>query len=411
MKTIEESNEDSEHGSNNFHENKLCKTKLNSKDKEIRKDYISEIMSRTYTKQEELSEALNFPDKSDIENLYSNKNSPDLESQDVPDNQNITRHESNQNLINDESAENESTENMVYNYESDEDLDIPTEENFLKSSTSASGEDDILDCSSNFGRPRSVHFEDERWENGQYVPDDEGGHLIPWKSDHCLDSSTDSGQAETWNESLKSARSDLFLHEQGILKSAKKISPIEKKATGKPFSGSMRLHNVKSASKESVREILRKRREEMGDTIEHNSRRRIKSISNSDSRRRSKSRDNGYLDPLNRDKINENKLRKSQSMWDCSDDGLGLDILSARSIKDQKLSDYRYKTPYLSPGINLNIISNYSDGAVISKKDYHLFRSLAGANQTNTIKDRRQTYPTVKQYKKNTNIKKGKPKR
>ena len=228
-------------------------------------------------------------------------------------------------------------DDLVYNYDSEDEIEIPNEENFLKSSTSAS--DDNLESS--FGRPRSVHFEDEYWENGQYVSES-------WNSDDLPSGKTsfsNRNPEENFSQPLRSAKSQSDLSN----------SERNRRTSELAFSAKGRPQNVKSASKESVREILRRRREEMGDNNDHDSRRRIQSVETPERRRRSRSRDNGLLDPLRREKIDENRLRKAQSMWDCSDSGV--DVSMTRTYPGA--NDHSYRTSY-------SIKSNNSDGAVIS---------------------------------------------
>ena len=156
----------------------------------------------------------------------------------------------------------------------EEDINIPTEENYFKSSTSVSGDDEAFEV---VGRPRSVHFEDEFWEGGRYVSralsrSDGTLYLESSSSTEARDSRSNSGD----------------LHD---------------------VRQSRRPSNVKSARKESVREMLRKRREEIQDSIEPDGRRRLKS-SEEESR---------TLQPLRKNrrpgKYNQGVLTKTQSMY------------------------------------------------------------------------------------------------
>ena len=144
----------------------------------------------------------------------------------------------------------------------EEEIDIPTEESFLKSSTSASGDDDIVELTSN--RPRSVHFEDE------YLTDRDSQFV----SDY--DSICSRQTSHAW--SAGSSRTD-----SNHTGDSRKSSSDSGKSHPPPI-------RITHGNKESVREILKRRRQENIAVFEHDSRRRVKPIGNSSTELRSRSR-------------------------------------------------------------------------------------------------------------------------
>lgn len=175
----------------------------------------------------------------------------------------------------DPDSDTEVLKELQYSEDEDEEpegcLDIPTEENFLKSSTSVSGDDDAAETNF-FGRPRSVHFEDEHWEDGEYRI-----------------KNTQDNEYSSWNETRQSCQTekrtntndfDLVSHGdqtfrkselQSLTKSGSDFELIQRhQAAGRP-------HNVKSANRESVRELLRRKREEVEDVLANDGRRRLPS--------------------------------------------------------------------------------------------------------------------------------------
>lgn len=171
-------------------------------------------------------------------------------------------------------------------YETDDDDDdedlIPTEENFLKSSTSVSGDDD-LGADPGFGRPRSVHFEDEKWENGEYRRKDDSDNEVD-------DEDREKEQAikNSWSEvTLKNRRQkqERFELIETWTKTNRKqeLQPLVTSqkaaaAVGAFSTTSSRPQNIKSANRESVRELLRRRREEVSEILQQDNRRRINTV-------------------------------------------------------------------------------------------------------------------------------------
>ncbi|XP_066938411.1 uro-adherence factor A-like isoform X3 [Macrobrachium rosenbergii] len=256
----------------------------------------------------------------------------------------------------DDDSDNEILNALKYNYDSEEELDIPTEENFLKSSTSVSGDDEALD-QMNFGRPRSVHFEDEMWEDGEYKlkEDTEVRHggskeemLNRPKQETCVNRRFQEGE---------SISAEIQLSKQG------------------------RLSNVKSANKESVREILRRKREEAGEVLEQDDRRRAATSVDRlyggscenlfEGRGRSKSRErlqNGYICEYGN---SEYVSKKSVSAKYSVDPGRNQRASRSRSPAKGLVTvkgDMAF-VPFSG--------SQNSAGVIISRRDYVMFRSLA----------------------------------
>lgn len=141
-------------------------------------------------------------------------------------------------------------ENHISNtYDSGSESEIPTEENYLRSSTSVSTEEE-LDVYPQINRPRSVHFEDEVWFNNKYVS------KALSKSDGLLYSKPE------------------FINENNINERSSLESSGSSTSSGKLIT---KPSNVRSERAESVREMLRKRRQEVDLVIENDGRRRINS--------------------------------------------------------------------------------------------------------------------------------------
>ena len=163
----------------------------------------------------------------------------------------------------DPDIDNEVLQELQYSEDEDEEpegcLEISTEENFLKSSTSVSGDDEGAEASY-FGRPRSVHFEDEHWKDGEYriknTQDIE--YSSSWnnaRQAYRTEKHANSDHNDSWVNGEKSYRK----HElQPLHKNVSDLEPFHK--TPAPTTAG-RPHNVKSANRESVRELLRRKRE------------------------------------------------------------------------------------------------------------------------------------------------------
>lgn len=284
-------------------------------------------------------------------------------------------------------SDNELLNELEYNCESEEELDIPTEENFLKSSTSVSGDDETMETS--FGRPRSVHFEDEKWEDGEYriKKEREAERVDAWHDLHC-------GRQEVYQ--FSSLERD-FEATQEV-----------------PFSGSGRLHNIKSANRESVREFLRRKREEVGDQLQLDNRRRVSpnerkpdSESRSVERRNSRSRERTRMeiDPLDRN--SDRKVRNPYSVSDVSYRESGKEQHLSRSRTPKRTNGYSKSGRTLVP---INGVDP-SEGIIISRRDYAMYKSLVGAGQNPTsVVGNRETRRVTK-TKKPTSPKLGSHKR
>lgn len=232
------------------------------------------------------------------------------------------------------------------NSDSDEDIDINADDFYYKSPNSFSGDDDFPE----FGltRPRSVHFEDEFLVRGDYTSTDT-------QSQNTSSHSWSAGSERSWCQTESKGNSPKISTEQ-LLSSSR---PIKSKS-----------------SKESVREILRKRREQL-DPTEHDDRRRVRSLEEQADDKRCKSRPRNSkirnLRRRNQRKYGISPLRKSVSSDDFSE-------LTQRQI-DLPLSASKIKTPSSRSNESLFL----REGAVISKKDYAHFKSLVGSR--NILKD------------------------
>lgn len=249
-------------------------------------------------------------------------------------------------------SDNEILEELKYNYDSEEDFDIPTEENFLKSSTSVSGDDDVIETS--FGRPRSVHFEDEKWENGEYrIREDKEVELM-----------------DSWDHVAHAKRPD---HQEGL-----------------PFSGMGRLSNIKSANTESVREIFRRKREEVGDSAEQDGRRRIPSnergrTDSQERKGRSRSKEKSPHD--------SDRGRKPVSV-SCGSDAERKPLSRSRSPKKE--------IGLVRGGVTLVPVngSAFNAGVIISRRDYAMFKSLVDSQSfCNNKSEKSQLQTTSKPRK------------
>lgn len=235
-------------------------------------------------------------------------------------------------------SDNEILEELKYNYDSEEDFDIPTEENFLKSSTSVSGDDDVIETS--FGRPRSVHFEDEKWENGEYrIREDREVELM-----------------DSWDHVPQAKRAD---HQEGV-----------------PFSGMGRLSNIKSANTESVREIFRRKREEVGDSAEQDGRRRIPS------------NERGRTDSQER----KGRSRSKEKSPGDSDRGRKPVSVSNGGDPERKPLS-RSRSPkkengFARGGVTLVPVNGnaFNAGVIISRRDYAMFKSLVDSQMISNSK-------------------------
>ena len=242
----------------------------------------------------------------------------------------------------------------VNNYESEVDLDIPTEENYFKSSTSVSGDEDVLD-NSRTSRPRSVHFEDELWDQGQYVSKglskSDGTLYMPTSNeDVTYRSRSDSNQSLENSEEFP----------QNIF--------------------SMRPMNVRSARGESVREMLRKRREGVEEILENDGRRRIQTKHISPASSRSVSRVPNVRRAYNNheDRLNSG-LTKSQSMSNVNKKLHELNTPSrsrcpSRSTTFPSGNGQMARTRQSNPG----------EAAYISRTNYAMLQSLVGTTNSNS---------------------------
>lgn len=187
---------------------------------------------------------------------------------------------------------NNSMESEYNNYESEVEIEIPIEENYLKSSTSLSGDDDAVEYSS-LSRPRSVHFEDEYWDQDHYASKGLS------KSDGLLYAPSYTKYEDRNGRKGRGSNQSLENNEEY---SADLLQ-------AKPF-------NVKKPKGESVREMLRKRRECVEEVLETDGRRRLKSLDNRHLRTsRSSSRETSARRGLDREtKYVNNGLIKSQSL-------------------------------------------------------------------------------------------------
>ncbi|XP_064116734.1 filaggrin-like isoform X2 [Macrobrachium nipponense] len=291
----------------------------------------------------------------------------------------------------DDDSDNEILNVLKYNYDSEEELDIPTEENFLKSSTSVSGDDEALD-QMNFGRPRSVHFEDEMWEDGEYKLKDD---------------------AEVRHVGAKEEMQNHPKQEAACVN--RRFQEGENISTEIQLSKLGRLSNVKSANRESVREILRRKREEAGDVFEQDDRRRVATSVDRlyggscenlfEGRGRSKSRErlqNGYICEYG---SSEYIPKKSVSAKCAVDSG-----------RNQRASRSR------SPPKGLGTVkgdmafvpftgSQNSAGVIISRRDYVMFRSLAEKQNKAAGRMERERHKITKNSKRSNFSKSGSQRR
>lgn len=179
----------------------------------------------------------------------------------------------------DPDSDTEVLKELQYSEDEDEEpegcLDIPTEENFLKSSTSVSGDDDGAEASY-FGRPRSVHFEDEHWEDGEYrIKNTQDTEYPSWSGPRQTYGTEKQPHNNHFESSLPHTNKTNRKSElQPLSKTAGDLESIQKpvvpQAAGRP-------NNVKSANRESVRELLRRKREEVEDVLANDGRRRLPS--------------------------------------------------------------------------------------------------------------------------------------
>lgn len=272
-------------------------------------------------------------------------------------------------------SDNEMLNELQYNYESEDELDIPTEENFLKSSTSVSGDDETMEMG--FGRPRSVHFEDEKWEDGEYR----------------IKKEKETEYTDSW-ESKNQER-----HESHPFAKLERDSEVNQEM---PFSGLGRLQNVKSANRESVRELLRRRREEVGECVDQDSRRRVTSnerksegsvnISRQE-RRQSRSRERAQKESRTNDRGSDGRGRNSSNIDNFINSERRQHMPRSRSPKREK---------GYSKGVTLVPVNgtDNSDGAVISRRDYAMFKSLVGFQNMGSDKLNRDVWKTTGKMKK-----------
>lgn len=257
-------------------------------------------------------------------------------------------------------SENEILNELEYTYESEEDLDIPTEENFLKSSTSVSGDDETMDTS--FGRPRSVHFEDEKWEDGEYRIKKERQKMEHGNAWHDIQNSNS-------HESYSFSNLERGFEETQDL----------------PFSGHGRLHNIKSANRESVRELLRRKREEAGDSVQQDTRRRVPSIerksegssTKSDVRRHSRSTERTSREVKTYDRNSDRRVRNQYNTNEFGNTETREQHMP-RSRSPKRTNGYSKGGRTLVP---INGAEN-SDGIVLSKRDYAMYKSLVVSQNT-----------------------------
>nr|XP_053628005.1 uncharacterized protein LOC128685476 [Cherax quadricarinatus] len=281
-----------------------------------------------------------------------------------------------------EESDNEILNELQYNCESEEDFDIPTEENFLKSSTSVSGDDETMEQS--FGRPRSVHFEDEKWEEGKYKVKEQIEYINSW------------GDVTNQQESHPFARIERDFEVNGEL----------------PFSGSSRLQNIKSANRESVREILRRKREEASEYYDQDNRRRLSNERKSEAsiphlpheRKQSRSRERQQKDLNINNRGSDGRTRNTSNIINGVDSDKKEHMSRSRSPK----SENRYtKGVTLMP---VNGIEN-GDGIVISRKDYVMFKSLISSRNTASEKATKEHRKATGKMKKLLPSKSGSQKR
>ncbi|KAK7066715.1 hypothetical protein SK128_027993, partial [Halocaridina rubra] len=285
----------------------------------------------------------------------------------------------------DSDSDNEILNELRYDSE-EEELDIPTEENFLKSSTSISGDDEAIDVC--YGRPRSVHFEDETWEDGEYRLKDERDN------EHNI----------VCDETYQQRRQETLVHRQyDVTKDLSLDFPLSKRG---------RLSNVKSANKESVREILRRKREGASDALEQDSRRRVttsleRKINDSsenlyESRRRSRSRETVQRDRNSVYRNSEDKIEKNYTGNHCCVDS------EARHRKSRSRSPKK-ESLYGKGGIDLNSYNRTqnSAGVIISKRDYAMFKTLVGSQNRASERTGRNIKKIFEKSKKNIHPKSG----
>lgn len=258
-----------------------------------------------------------------------------------------------ENRENVESSENNVANNQYqissndlgfHDSESDDELDCNIEEKFLKSS-SLSGDDDVIDMTPS--RPRSVHFEDEFKESGYFEVEENKSSSENSHSQLSWSAGSQRTLCQNEQRDCQENKADILLLNSRPINSRK--------------------------SKESVREILRKRREMM-DYTDHASRRRVRSLderADTRIRSRSQSRDNAKQTRMCQREptkgVESSVIRKSASMGNCSEG-----YLTQRQINFP-----------LSAGSSsaLRVNEIYCEGAVISKKEYAHFRSLVGSRK------------------------------
>lgn len=285
----------------------------------------------------------------EIEKLAEQLKSTSVRNE-IYEKQNIPRSDDNFELNN--SSNNFSSHQDLaineYDFDSDEEFDINADDFYYKSQNCSSCDDDLPEFG--LSRPRSVHFEDEFLVRGDYSTDTQ--------SQNTSSHSWSAGSERSWCQTESKGSSPKISTEQLLSNSR----PIKSKS-----------------SKESVREILRKRREQM-DPIENDDRRRVRSLDEqTDDRRSTKSRPRNSksrsLRKRCQKKFGISSLRKSVSSDNFAD-------LAQR----QRQIDLPLSASKIKPS---NSRSNESlflrEGAVISRRDYAHFRSLVGSR--NILKD------------------------
>ena len=254
-----------------------------------------------------------------------------------------------------QNLEDENTTEYINCESEEDDIDIPTEEHYLRSSTSVSGDDDGgTECSSSMTRPRSVHFEDEYWEDGRYV-----------------------------TKGLSKSDGTLYVNSSSSRSQDEEMMDYNNSRAHIMYSMRLKPSNVKSARRESVRDMLRKRREGMEEFLEQDGRRRVKPIDVDESFLRPSRSSFKNLRGRGGKKSTKNALdtssstilKKSQSLYDVNN--------YSRTAKKQNLPHRERPVNRSRPNSKPRIIQA-EDAAYITTRDFALLQSLVGGTNSNS---------------------------